>query len=356
MQPKQPMGVPNSERPSTESRADWEAVHVFLEVVRCGSFRAAADRLGHSVNALRRRVDALERQMGVTILTRHVDGVRLTAEGQAILGAATRMEEASYDLVRARDRTASMLSGRVRLAVTEGMGTFWVVPRLIEFQRAHPRLLVQLNCAMQSADVLRLEADAAVQLTRPTSPNLKVVKIGRLHSMPFAGQPYVDTYGLPTTYEEMKNHRFVVQPAEQTQQKELFQRLFPDMPWIGFVAMTTNTSSALVWSIAKGGGIGWLPTYVHAIGGRLVPIDIDHRYSFDIWLTYHRDAKRIPRVRRMIDWVVDAFDPGRFPWFRDEFIHPNDLPGVYRGPPLVNMFEGFVGANSDARDLNQVVG
>ena len=48
----------------------------------------------------------------------------------------------------------------------------------------------------------------------------------------------------------------------------------------------------------------------------------------------------------MIDWLIDAFDPKKFPWFRDEFIHPNELPKEYRGAPLVNLFEGFSGHES----------
>ncbi len=41
--------------------ADWESIRIFLEIVRSGSFRAAADRLGISFSAVRRRVVALER-------------------------------------------------------------------------------------------------------------------------------------------------------------------------------------------------------------------------------------------------------------------------------------------------------
>ena len=90
-------------------------------------------------------------------------------------------------------------------------------------------------------------------------------------------------------------------------------RLFPGVPQPASSRMRTNVSSAHYWAIAKGAGIGWLPTYAHAIGGRVVPIDIDPdlRFTFDIWLTYHPDADRIPRVRRMIDWLIDAFDPQR---------------------------------------------
>jgi DNA-binding transcriptional LysR family regulator len=339
-------GVPALERlhSSLTNRVDWEAIRLFLEVARRGSFRAAADVLNLSINTVRRQIDELERQLAVKLLTRHVDGVRTTTEGEHILDAARRMEAASFGIVRARDSTIPTLAGEVKLAVTEGLGTFWVAPRLVEFQRAHPRLVVNLMCAMQSADVLRLEADVAIQLIKPTNPDVKVVKLGRLHSMPFAARSYIETYGKPKSRQEIVNHRIVLQLAEQTQTLALLEDGLPGVPWNGFVSMINNTSTAHSWAIAKGAGIGCVPTYIHAIGGRFVPIDLDTHFPFDIWLTYHPDAGRIPRVRRMIEWMIDAFDPKKFPWFRDEFIHPNDLMKHYHGEPLVNLFEGFVHA------------
>ena len=354
MQPRSRRGVPPAEHLEDRRRSllpDWDAIRVFLEVVRAGSFRAASERLGLSVNTICRRVNELEHQLGATLLTRHVDGVRTTSEGAQILSAAERMEAASFGLVRANDRAANTLSGEVRIAVTEGLGTFWLAPRLVEFQRAYPRLLVDLSCAMRSADVLRLEADAAVQLSRPTSPDLKVVRLGRLHSMPFVGRSYIDTYGLPHSIEDLPNHRIVLQIAEQTATQEFYNRLFPGVPQPGFVAVRTNVSSAHYWAIAKGAGIGMLPTYASAIGARVVPVDLDLRVAFDVWLTYHPDARRIPRARRMIDWIIESFDPRQFPWFRDEFIHPRDLPSEYRGAPLVNLFEGFTGLGCDGATM-----
>jgi DNA-binding transcriptional LysR family regulator len=347
MQPSQQRGVPISERDwpgQIAATPDWESIRIFLEVARRGSFRSAADHLCLSINALRRRIAELESQLGVTLFTRHVDGVRTTAEGEEILAAARSMEAASFGLIRARDRANPALSGEVKLAVTEGLGTFWLVPRLVEFQRAHPLLLVDINCAMRSADVLRLEADASVQLTKPTNPDLKLVKLGRLHSMPFAAPSYIETYGVPKTIEDGLKHRLVLQVADQTATEELFERTYPGMNKTGVVVMRTNVSSAHLWAISKGAGIGVLPTYVHAIAARIVPVDVGLKFSFDIWLTYHPDAVRIPRVRHMVDWLIDAFDPKRFPWFRDEFIHPNDLPREFRGAPIVNLFEGFFAA------------
>ena len=336
-------GVPQGEqamRAAARSAPDWESARIFLEVVRAGSFRSAAEVCGQSVNALRRRVEELERSLGVTLLTRHVDGIRTTVEGENVLTAITQMEAASFGLLRARDHTAS-LTGEVRLAVTEGLGTFWVAPRLVEFQRANPNLLVDVNCAMKSADVLRMEADIAIQITRPTAPDLRVVKLGRLHFVLFAAESYLQTFGTPKTARDLAQHRILVQSDDNVQWRKLYDRLFPGLPAVGLVALRTNVSSAHYWSIAKGAGIGVLPTYAQAIGAQLVPLDLGVHETVDIWLTYHPDARRIARVSRMIDWAIKAFSPQKFPWFRDEFIPPNELATAYRGEPLVNMFAGF---------------
>jgi DNA-binding transcriptional LysR family regulator len=64
--------------------------------------------------------------------------------------------------------------------------------------------------------------------------------------------------------------------------------------------------------VANGAGIGILPTYACALGGALIPLDLDQHWSFDIWLSYHPTSGRIPRVRQMIDWLIEAFNPAKW--------------------------------------------
>lgn len=72
----------------------------------------------------------------------------------------------------------------------------------------------------------------------------------------------------------------------------------------------------------------------------MVPVDLPLRMQCDIRLTYHADANKIPRVRRLIEWIMKSFDPEKFPWFREDFARPKD----FGGRPLVSLFEGFRGA------------
>ncbi|MDE2182062.1 MAG: LysR family transcriptional regulator [Alphaproteobacteria bacterium] len=324
---------------------DWDGAHLFLELVRNRSFRATAEHIELSFNAVRRRIAAFERSLGVTLITRHNDGIRLTAEGETILAAVQQMEQAAFALVQARDRTNQTLTGEIRLAITEGLGTFWLAPYLVDFQRANPKLMLDVICAMHSADVLRLEADISVQLTRPTAKELLVTKLGRLHLVPFAAQSYLDTFGVPKTIAELRNHRIVLQSDEHSQAKQLYDHVFPGTRPEGLISLRTNVSSANYWSITKGAGIGMLPTYVHAIGAPIVPVDLDVHLPVDIWMTYHPGAARIPRVRRLSNWLVTAFSPKTFPWFRDEFIRPEELAKSYLGRTPANPFSGFAGAS-----------
>jgi DNA-binding transcriptional LysR family regulator len=62
-------------------------------------------------------------------------GTRLTDEGTLVVSAVERMEAASFDLLPARNSVTQTLSGEVRVAVTEGPGTFWLALASLNFSR-----------------------------------------------------------------------------------------------------------------------------------------------------------------------------------------------------------------------------
>lgn len=245
------------------------------------------------------------------------------------------MENASFDVLQARNLSDKQIDGEVGLAVTEGLGSGWLVPQLVHFQRANPKLVVNLRSGQSPPDLLRLEADLSVQLERPKGQDLKVMKIGRLHVMFFAARSYLDSHGYPAHVGDLAKHRLVVMADDERRWEEAYRKFFSGFSPSG-VALRNNVGSAHFSSVANGAGIGALPTYVQAMGANLVPLDIQTNAAHDIWLTYRADAKRIPRIGRTIEWVMQIFDPRRFPWFRDEFIHPDRFPEIYKGSPLKN--------------------
>ena len=331
--------VPKEERlaPVEEGVLDWEGARVFLEIGRTGSFRAAAVSLHQSVNALRRRFERLEKSVGAMLLTRHVDGVRLTAEGERVLAAARQMEAITFELMRGDDRIGTSTL-QVKLAVTEGMGTFWIAPHIADFHKKNAKHVVHMHCSMSPVDVLRLEADVAIQLVRPEAKDLKIVKLGRMHSMAFASRGYIAAHGVPQSADDLDRHALIYQVSDQIQPPEHLMALARAAEARGSAVMRTNTSTSHAVALVNGAGAGLLPTYATALLPSLVPVDIPEiRTQQDIWLVYHPDAGRQKRVQRMIEWLTELFSPRRFPWFGDRFIHPKEFRPIADWKPPFTM-------------------
>ena len=321
------------------SDASWDDVRIFLICARSNSFRAAAAEIGTTSSTIVRRMEKFEEALGARLFDRLPSGVQLTAEGQQLSEAARHLEEGAFELQRAIESFEPARKGVVRISVMEGLGVFWVTPRIIEFQRANPGLVIDLQCAEQSADVLRCEADIAVQFTRPTDMDLICVKLGRLHIYPFASRRYLEIFGAPQSPKDIAQHKIVDQIGPQIERDVIAKRL--GVASIeSMVGFKTNSSVANFYAIEKGAGIGGLPTYAKALGSDVEPVDIGVVNSVDIWMTYHPVAKRTPRIATMIDWVKGCFDPERFPWFRDEFIHPNEFLKMPQSEWVNNISKG----------------
>jgi DNA-binding transcriptional LysR family regulator len=258
-----------------------------------------------------------------------------------ILKKVEVMERLSFDVYRSAAHSATALTGTVRVAVTEGPGTYWVLPKLIDFQNHYRQLVVDLRCAMETADVARLEADIAIQFERPTNPDLIVTRLGRLHVYPFASQAYARSYGLPASKDDWKDHRVIRQVAPQVDDS-VYARIFKIDSFDGITGMRLNSSTAMLYAVERGAGIGLLPSCAIALGAPLVAVDVGVSHHMDFWLTYHADFKKSQKHMVVVDWLRRIFDPQTHPCFRDDFIHPNDLVPLMTEVRQAYGLQGFV--------------
>jgi len=333
--------APKPKGPSALNRLSWDNMRLLLALADAGSFRSAAVVAGVSLNTIRSKIDRLERQFGTPLLRRSVEGARLTQEGQELVSIARQMAALGSTASRVQRAGTQRSHSTVNISVTEGLGTFWLVPRLVEFRAAHPDIRINLQCDMTPPDVLFRDVDVAVQLTKPTSPDLIARRVGTMHLMPFASDSYLRQFGTPKSVADAAGHQLVWQQADQVAVDAL--PLFVDAGLAdSMIALQTNTSSAHYWAVSKGAGIGFLPTYARALSRSTRPLDIGVQLRRDIYIVHHPDAVRFPEVRQALDWLGEAFDKTKFPWFADEFIHPDEFEQRFTDSVAVNLFEGFI--------------
>ncbi|WP_027523879.1 LysR family transcriptional regulator [Bradyrhizobium sp. Ec3.3] len=304
--------------------ASWDDLKLFLACAKYKSFRNAAEELGLTSTTLMRRIDRLEESIGCKLFLRDQSGLTLSDEGTAMISDVTLMERHAFNVFRRASRSSSDATGTVRVAVTEGPGNFWILPRLIDFQKTYRKITVDLRCAMEQADVARLESDIAIQLEPPTNPDLIVAKLGRLHIYPFVSKDYENLHGVPRTLAELQNHRIIKQSAPQVDDTA-YARILGLKSLEGIVGIKTNSSVGVLYAVERGAGIGFLPTVSIALGAPLVAVDLGVSHHADLWLTYHKEFRASERHKIVVEWLKKIFDPRAYPCFRDEFIHPNAL-------------------------------
>ncbi|MGD1036368.1 MAG: LysR family transcriptional regulator [Roseiarcus sp.] len=323
-----------------EREINWEDVRLFLAVARLGSIRAAADETGLSINALRRRIEELERETNSVLFARTTKGTVLTEEGRKVRVAGEAMMQQARVLSHISQRQKPGLRSVVRIGITEGLGTFWLIPRVLEFCTAQPMIQVDLRCEMKPPNIAGLEVDFAVQLDRPSDLDLIVTRLGWLHICLFASDRYTERYGAPRTRAEVSQHAFIELVADQIPSNKLEEDITADDKR-AFVGLRVNTSSAQVLAVTNGGGVTALPTYARALTSRLVHVATDFSVRRDIWLAYHPQAAELPHVRKAIEWVRRCFDPARYVWFREEYIAPDDIARILGEDGNDKLFANF---------------
>jgi hypothetical protein len=90
-----------------------------------------------------RRIDRLETAIGQRLFSRLNAGVTLTDDGTLLAADVRAMERCSLDIIRCTKIIDERVRGVVRVAITEGLGTYWLMPKLIEFQYANRTLIVR---------------------------------------------------------------------------------------------------------------------------------------------------------------------------------------------------------------------
>lgn len=313
----------------------WDDLRMLLAIAREGSIRSAAEKLAVSPSTMSRRIASLEQQIGGALIVRTGGGVELTTMGVLAHDIAANMEQRFVKMARIAE-TAQSEPTSVHFAVSEGIGTFWILPRLREFQDTHPSTILRMTCGISSTDVMRLEADLAIEYAQPAHPELICVKLATVHFCFYASPAYLQRAGTPRCVADLAQHALIEQASNQARSGFMKDEL-KALGLTDRITFVANTSSAHFNALECGLGIGILPTYATPLGTDLKALDLDYHFAYPVWLTYHPDHRDNSKVMAFVAWLRRLFDPVQNPCFGDAYITPKDLrrlPGNAPAAPI----------------------
>lgn len=145
-------------------------------VARLGTASAAADELALTQGAISRQLQLLEAQLGVPLILRERQRLRLTpaaVEYVAEVRRALQMLASASLTLRANPK-----GGTLNLAILPAFGMHWLTPRLARFTALHPEVTLNLSTRLQPFDFAGSRFDAAIHYGRqdwPGSDSLKLM-------------------------------------------------------------------------------------------------------------------------------------------------------------------------------------
>lgn len=277
---------------------EWSDLRIFLAIAREGTLGAAARRLGLSQPTMGRRLSALEASVGHALFQRTSEGFVLTHEGAAVLAHAERMEEEALAFERRLAGAEAQLDGFLRLSSSDWFGRLMLAPVLAEFGRLHPQVSVELLTDARLYSLPRREADLVFRIRPFDEPEVisrRLVHISYAVYGPLDGPARVEGDGegirvvtMDTAFADMPDARWLARRLPKA-----------------YVAMRSNNRDVQAVLCAEGAGLAVLPRPLGDAMPGLRPVDVgEPPPGRDTYVGYHRDLRRLARLRALLDLVI----------------------------------------------------
>jgi len=211
---------------------------------------------------------------------------------------AERALDAFERRAAARD---ARLEGLVRLTVSEAFSGF-IVRRMSELQAKHPGLIVEILSGNRSFDLTRHEADLALRIAATTQADLVCKRIGDAGWSMYASESYVARQGMPSSSTDLAGHQIIA--FDETLAAVPGARWLEEYGAGANVVLRGNSIVSVLNATIVGMGLSIIPCFLadpEPTLRRLTPQVLGSR---EIWLVFHPDVARIPRVRCVIDFVT----------------------------------------------------
>jgi len=276
---------------------EWSDIRLFLAIAREGTLGAAARKLGLTQPTMGRRLKTLEAAVGHSLFQRTPDGFVLTDEGTVAMEHAERMEEEAVALQRQLAGTENTLSGTLRISCSDWFGVHVLAPILADFRRVHPDVIIEVLTDSRLLNLARREADLVFRIKPFTEP--EVISRKLLHI----------PYGLYVATESDNPSPGTGAGLSMIIMDEAFGGM-PDVAWLhgrfpdAKVSMRSNNRDVQARLCAGGAGMAVLPRPLGDSMDGLKRIEgAEAPPGRDTWLGYHKDLRRLSRLRALIQFV-----------------------------------------------------
>jgi LysR family transcriptional regulator for bpeEF and oprC len=292
------------------------ALEYFVAAAEEGSFSAAARRLQVSAMAVSKLVGLLEVQLGTSLFERHARGLSLTGGGATYLqmckpGIAQLLQADEVLSTSARE-----LRGTVVVGVQHIIASRYLVPALPKFMQRYPDITIDLRDFTRASEEQTRGIDVFLRMGWVETEGLVMRRLATERFLVCAAPSYWSAHGAPQRPADLRDHNCLLIRNAHDSTMDLWEFERGEEREAVIVRGQIITGNAHIFAADELGvaGVGVCRVgdlgSAEAVGsGRLVPVLNDWQSSFrpPVTLLYRPSVRRVPRVRRFIDFVGELF-------------------------------------------------
>jgi DNA-binding transcriptional LysR family regulator len=194
----------------------FEDMRIYAEIVRSGSFTAAATKLGLTKQLVSRRISDLEDRLGVRLLNRTTRKLSPTELGRTYFERCVRLiaeiEEAEQELTN----HAPDLRGVLRVTAPMSFSTMYLSQAIASFVSRHPALELEISLNDRVVDIVGEGFDMAIRVGCLPDSSLISRKLANIDGCVCVAPSYVSRWGVPQHPSELRQHNCLIYGMSRT--------------------------------------------------------------------------------------------------------------------------------------------
>ena len=221
-----------------------------------GSFAAAGRALERHPSVLSKRMQALERRLGVRLVERTTRQLHFTSEGRLLVDKVRQATALIRDAEQEAAQGARDMRGRLRLSMPATMGRRWISPMLADFAMAHPQVALEVEYSERIADVVGERFDAAIRIGHLPDSGLVATRLCSHRRIMAAAPSYLQQHGMPEVPADLAQHQCLGFTGQASYPEwQLTSRTGASHTVVVHSSLVSNDNEALLTAATLGAGI-----------------------------------------------------------------------------------------------------
>jgi DNA-binding transcriptional LysR family regulator len=183
---------------------------LYLSIVDAGSLAEAARRTRRSPPSVTRRLNELERRLGVRLLDRNTRRLSPTEAGQRLAAHARVLLADFENAMRDAAGEAAAPRGLLRLSAPLLFGRRHLTPITLAYLAAYPQVSIALSLDDRPVDLIEDGVDVALRIAHLDDSSLVARRVGTVRRVCVASPAYLARKGTPRRPQDLPRHDVIL--------------------------------------------------------------------------------------------------------------------------------------------------